>query len=93
MIKITSTGIWGISLLSGNDITSDMSVSVAASRMSSTVINVYDAGGKILLHKEFHLNNDNNILKLDTQTLAAGVYFIGLQTADGGEQVIKFLKR
>lgn len=53
---------------------------------------LYDANGKLLAQQQQQILRGDNQLKVTTQHLAQGVYFLHVYTADGIRQTLRFIK-
>lgn len=53
---------------------------------------LYDASGKLLAQQQQQILRGDNQLKVTTQHLAQGIYFLHVYTADGIRQTLRFIK-
>ncbi len=93
IIKVVATAISNISLLSGNIVNNEVKIGMISGKNMAAVVQLLDASGKMVSRKEYPVTTGSNNLSFDVQNLAAGVYFLNIETADGVGQLIKFIKK
>jgi hypothetical protein len=93
VILIKAPVVTGVKLLSGNNVTVAVSLSITMKKSGKITALIHDAGGKMLRQHVAWLAVGTNNVNLDVQALATGVYFLNITGEDGSKTTLRIVKK